>query len=153
MISWHLPDEVLQAIEKDWQCLRSAGEWRADTEVVLAAASQSLEALHFAKGDLGALAQRAAVPPGQQLMEEEKEAWTGLEGAEEAQRRAKEKKAMASEWNHLMLQLAPEHGRALSYMRPTGVDRDLTCEAVRRNGTALVYAQARNPRIHPLITS
>ncbi|CAK9020033.1 unnamed protein product, partial [Durusdinium trenchii] len=99
-----------------------------------------------------------------QILEEEKESlrtrcrwkdgfietWTGLQDAEEVEKQAKKQKeicqeiCMLREWNRVMLQLSSKHGRALSFMRPTGVDARWTLEAVKGNGVALAYAEARH---------
>ena len=134
---------ILEAVSNDWRTLRSAPQhFRCDVEVLVAAATQTLEALEYAAGDLGTMAMCAVQPPSKQIMEEQKEEWTGLQDADEVERQAKEKQNMKKAWNRVMLSLAETHGRALSYMRPTGVDKDMTTTAVESNGVALAYAEA-----------
>ncbi|CAJ1330620.1 unnamed protein product [Effrenium voratum] len=132
---------VERAVARDWRALGAADEaFRTDAEFLYLAARQSLEALQFAKGDLGDIARRAAQPPAQQAPEEQ-EAWTGLQDVEETERRNKKRQEVKEQWNALMQKLSETHGRALSYMRVTGVDREMTLEAVKKNGVAFAYAE------------
>ncbi|CAK9080778.1 DUF4116 domain-containing protein [Durusdinium trenchii] len=135
---------VLEAVQRDWRSLRCApAEYQADVELLVAAAMQNLEALEYAGGELKSVALRAVQPPSRQILEEEKETWTGLQDAEEVEKQAKKQKEICQEWNRVMLQLSSKHGRALSFMRPTGVDARWTLEAVKGNGVALAYAEAQ----------
>lgn len=134
---------ILDAVQRDWRALRSAPrDFRCDSQMLLAAAGQNLEALEYAAGDLGNMALCAVQPPSKQIMEEQKEVWTGLQDADEVERLAKQKQELKKEWNRVMLCLAETHGRALSFMRPTGVDKDMTTTAIQSNGVALAYAEA-----------
>lgn len=146
---------LVEAIRKNWRSLQAAPEEiRSDVEVLLIAAKQDLHALDFATGPIGELIAMAANPKGAERDRREA-AIRATELARDAANQPKiprgeaadeesdeedeqeAKQNVEEEFRRLMLTLTKTNARALTYV--ASLDHDFTVQALKRNGSALIY--------------